>query len=105
MSSLVSSIFHQLQPLLGQFKIWVSADQVLTSFLHKVTVAAAGGFVSPRQFIVVSQVLSNVFVKDNDKGIHNENINVNEKLIQIQKSLVLFGPFINWPTLLAAKSV
>ena len=34
--------------------------------MTKVTVAGAGGFVSPRQFIVVSQVFIHIFDNDND---------------------------------------
>ena len=42
--------------------------------MTKVTVAGAGGFVSPRQFIVVSQVFSHIFDKDNGKSNENDNV-------------------------------
>ena len=49
-----------------------SQSESSNNFLStKVTVAAAGGFVSPRQFIVVSQVFSNIVIEDKDKDNYN----------------------------------
>ena len=51
----------------GRFPVQVIILNLL--FLPpQVTVAGAGGFVSPRQFIVVSQVFSHIFDKDNGKS-------------------------------------